>query len=81
MLTYLVAREELNESLTGLFDPRGGGESASAWSIELTYLAARNDELNESLTGLFDPRGGGESASAWSVARTYLTVRDDALTH
>ena len=45
MLTYLVAREELNESLTGLFDPRGGGESASAWSVARTYLTVRDDAL------------------------------------
>ena len=49
--------------------------SASAWSIVLTYLAARDDEL---LTGFFDIRGG-ESAPAWSVVLAYLTARDDEL--
>lgn len=38
LLTYLAVRDyELNELLTGFFDIRGGGESASAWSIILTY--------------------------------------------
>lgn len=50
MLTYLAVRDyELNELLTGFFDIRGGGESASAWSVVLADLTVRDDELNESL--------------------------------